>query len=164
MESKPRGNSSESRGNSNLKLRIRIRRGQRIRANSGRIRIRANSCEFEPASLVYSVHHVFQLLLKPHDSRHHQSGTVPLPLCLTCMSTVAWCRSKTEGRMELTVALGAPVTRRVGMCACSGHVVTYKDLDVSGRVNWSRSAMSKTLQIAQPHVPRYWTLLPQTCV
>jgi hypothetical protein len=80
------------------------------------------------------------------------------------MSTVAWCRSKTEGRMELTVALGAPVTRRVGMCACSGHVVTYKDLDVSGRVNWSRSAMSKTPQVPQPHVPRYWTLLPQTCV
>ena len=51
MDSKPRGNSSESRGNSNLKLRIRIRRGPRIRANSGRIRIRANSCEFEPASL-----------------------------------------------------------------------------------------------------------------
>ena len=39
------------REDSNLKLRIRIRSGPRIRANSGRIRIRANSCEFEPASL-----------------------------------------------------------------------------------------------------------------
>ena len=36
---------------SNLKLRIRVRSGQRIRANSGGIRIRANSCEFEPAFL-----------------------------------------------------------------------------------------------------------------
>ena len=40
------------REDSNLKLRIRVRSGSRIRANSGRIRIRANSCEFEPASLV----------------------------------------------------------------------------------------------------------------
>ena len=40
------------REDSNLKLRIRVRSGPRIRANSGRIRIRANSCEFEPASLV----------------------------------------------------------------------------------------------------------------
>ena len=39
------------REDSNLKLRIRIWSGPRIRANSGRIRIRANSCEFEPASL-----------------------------------------------------------------------------------------------------------------
>ena len=39
------------REDSNLKLRIRVRSGPRIRANSGRIRIRANSCEFEPASL-----------------------------------------------------------------------------------------------------------------
>ena len=51
MDSQPRVNSSESRGNSNLKLRIRNRRDQQIRANSGRIRIRANSCEFAPASL-----------------------------------------------------------------------------------------------------------------
>ena len=40
------------REDSNLKLRIRVRSGPRIRANSGRIRIRANSCEFEPASLM----------------------------------------------------------------------------------------------------------------
>ena len=39
------------REDSNSKLRIRVRSGPRIRANSGRIRIRANSCEFEPASL-----------------------------------------------------------------------------------------------------------------
>ena len=39
------------RKDSNLKLRIRVRSVPRIRANSGRIRIRANSCEFEPASL-----------------------------------------------------------------------------------------------------------------
>ena len=39
------------REDSNLKLRIRFRSGPRIRANSGRIRIRANSCEFQPASL-----------------------------------------------------------------------------------------------------------------
>ena len=43
------------REDSNLKLRIRVRSGPRIRANSGRIRIRANSCEFEPASLDYTV-------------------------------------------------------------------------------------------------------------
>ena len=39
------------REDSNLKLRIRVRSGPRVRANLGRIRIRANSCEFEPASL-----------------------------------------------------------------------------------------------------------------
>ena len=39
------------REGSNLKLRIRLRSGPRIRANLGPIRIRANSCEFEPASL-----------------------------------------------------------------------------------------------------------------
>ena len=37
---------------SKVKLRIRVRSGPRIRANSRRIRIRANSCESEPASLV----------------------------------------------------------------------------------------------------------------
>ena len=42
------------REDSNLKLRIRVRSGPRTRANSGRIRIRANSCEFEPASLVWT--------------------------------------------------------------------------------------------------------------
>ena len=40
------------REDSNRKLRIRVRSGPRIRANSGRIRIRANSWEFEPASLL----------------------------------------------------------------------------------------------------------------
>ena len=35
-----------------MKLRIRVRSGPQIRANSGQIRIRASSCEFEPASLV----------------------------------------------------------------------------------------------------------------
>ena len=39
------------REDSVLKLRIPVLSGPRIRANSGRIRIRANSCEFEPASL-----------------------------------------------------------------------------------------------------------------
>ena len=41
-----------SREDLNLKLRIRFRSGPQIRANSGPIRIRANSCEFEPASLI----------------------------------------------------------------------------------------------------------------
>ena len=40
------------REDSNLKLRIRVRSGSRIRANSGQIRIPANSCEFHTASLV----------------------------------------------------------------------------------------------------------------
>ena len=44
------------REDSNLNLRIRVRSGPRIRANSGRIRIRANSCEFKPASLWWATY------------------------------------------------------------------------------------------------------------
>ena len=58
------------REDSNLKLRIRVRSGPRIRANSGRIRIRANSCEFEPASLKSPAPHYIMV------------GDSPAPQCI----------------------------------------------------------------------------------
>ena len=57
MGSNRRGGSSYFEGNSNWTVQIGIWRGPRIGAKSVQIQIRANSCEFEPASL-YQLHRV----------------------------------------------------------------------------------------------------------